>query len=226
MTFIETGGMAIDFPAAEKGNNYFCATEDCSVHKCSISYPDQYMNSYYGHQGPVYRVRCNPYWDPNDNAIFLTCSYDWTVKVWNANAQPPKELLTCHVITKDVPGTPNAKLKAQVNDIMWSPITSSCFASVADDGRIEIWDLKLDPINPRKILFDDDDRSKCVAKTVVRFLVQGSKAPIILTGNSNGHVDVYRSYGLKHGPVSFEDQKDRLQSALKKNDFADSGEQE
>jgi WD40 repeat protein len=86
MTFIETGGMAIDFPPAEKGINYFCATEDCSVHKCSISYPDQYMNSYYGHQGPVYRVRCNPYWDASDNAIFLTCSYDWTVKVWNANA--------------------------------------------------------------------------------------------------------------------------------------------
>ena len=100
MTFIETGGMAIDFPQAEKGINYFCATEDCSVHKCSISYPDQYMASYYGHMGPVYRVRCNPFWDPNDNAIFLTCSYDWTVKVWNANAQPPKELLSCRVISE------------------------------------------------------------------------------------------------------------------------------
>lgn len=40
MTFIETGGMAIDFPVAEKGQTYFCATEDCSVHFCNVNYPD------------------------------------------------------------------------------------------------------------------------------------------------------------------------------------------
>lgn len=93
------------------------------------------------------------------------------------------------------------KLKAQVNDIMWSPITSSCFALVADDGRIEIWDLKIEPLEPVKIHFDED-RSP---KTIVRFLVMGQKAPIILTGNSKGRVDVYRSYGLKHALVGDEE---------------------
>jgi len=33
-------------------------------------------------------------------------------------------------------------LKQQVNDIEWSPHTSSVFAMVAEDGRLEIWDLK------------------------------------------------------------------------------------
>ena len=40
MTFINTGGLAIDFPAAEKGMNYFAATEDCTIHKCSVSYSE------------------------------------------------------------------------------------------------------------------------------------------------------------------------------------------
>jgi hypothetical protein len=40
MTFITTGGLSIDFPKGENGINYFAATEDCSIHKCSVSYPD------------------------------------------------------------------------------------------------------------------------------------------------------------------------------------------
>jgi WD40 repeat protein len=31
MTFINTGGLTIDFPVAEKGMNYFAATEDCTI---------------------------------------------------------------------------------------------------------------------------------------------------------------------------------------------------
>ena len=147
VTFITTGGMTIDFPSAERGQTYYAATEDCSVHKCSISYPDQYLASYYGHSGPVYRLRCNPFWDPNHNAIYLTCSYDWTIRVWNA-LDTTKEVLICQQVSGDYP------LKAQVNDIAWSPITSSCFASVADDGRVEIWDLKINPLAPVVTHFD------------------------------------------------------------------------
>ena len=83
MTFINTGGLSIDFPANDPGNNYFVATEDCSVHKCSTSFAEQYQADYYGHMGSIYRVRCNPFWDNNDCPIFITCSYDWTVRVWH-----------------------------------------------------------------------------------------------------------------------------------------------
>lgn len=40
MTFINTGGLSIDFPPADKGINYFAATEDCTIHKCSVSYSE------------------------------------------------------------------------------------------------------------------------------------------------------------------------------------------
>jgi hypothetical protein len=52
--------------------------------------------------------------------------------------------------------------------------------------------------------------------------VQGTKAPIILTGNSKGAVDVYRTYGQKHGLVDIQDQIERLTTALQKEDYAES----
>lgn len=93
MTFIQTGGMSIDFPV-KQSITYYAATEDCSIHQCSVSYPDQYLENYYGHQGPIYRVRCNPFWDNAECPIFLSCSYDWTVKVWHAREEVEK--LSCH----------------------------------------------------------------------------------------------------------------------------------
>ena len=29
--------------------------------------------------GAIYKVRCNPFWSD----IFLTCSADWSCKLWN-----------------------------------------------------------------------------------------------------------------------------------------------
>jgi len=34
MTFINTGGMSVDFPIKENGITYYAATEDCSIHMC------------------------------------------------------------------------------------------------------------------------------------------------------------------------------------------------
>lgn len=61
-----------------------------------------------------------------------------------------------------------------MNDIAWSPITSSCFASVANDGRIEIWDLKINNLAPVVTYFDkepDSDKLDNTPKTIVRFNV-------------------------------------------------------
>jgi hypothetical protein len=94
MTFINTGGMCIDFPRSDKVMNYFIATEDCTIHKCSVSYSEQTLATYTGHQGPIYRVACNPFWHPTECNVFMTCSYDWTVKIWVEKED--KEKLTCH----------------------------------------------------------------------------------------------------------------------------------
>ena len=106
-----------------------------------------------------------------------------------------------------------------MNDIEWSPSTSSCFASVSDDGRIEVWDLKIDTLGPVITYFDQDEDKKRVhtPKTIVKF---SPTAPVILSGNLKGQVDVYRTKGLEHVQVLVQDQQARLMSALNKDDFS------
>lgn len=195
MTFINTGGLSIDFPQnSEQNIYYFTATEECTIHQCSMSYSEQYLDTYNGHTGPIYKIRCNPFFHREDCPIFLTCSYDWTVKVWNAKQNSgPK--LTCHQIET---------LKEQVNDINWSPMTSSVFASVANDGRIEIWDLKRDVLAPVLTHFDKDAQGNelHIPKTAVRF---SRNSPVVLAGSENGKVGVYRTHGLEHVQVSERD---------------------
>jgi len=104
-------------------------------------------------------------------------------------------------------------LKEQVNDIEWSPTTSSIFASVANDGRVEIWDLFKDNLGPALSHFDKNSDGEIIniPKTVVRF---SQNSPVILTGNMKGSVDVYRINGLEHVQVSEKDQINRLLSAI------------
>lgn len=41
---------------------------------------EQVLAHYFGHSGPVYRVR----WSPFGAGAFLSCSADWTIKLWDA----------------------------------------------------------------------------------------------------------------------------------------------
>jgi WD40 repeat protein len=58
---------------------YVVGTEDGNIHKCSCSYNEQYLETYSFHSGPVYRVR----WSPLCPSAFLSCSADWTIKLWD-----------------------------------------------------------------------------------------------------------------------------------------------
>lgn len=60
-------------------NIYLAGTEDGHIHKCSCSYNEQYLDNYFGHAGPVYKLR----WSPFCENIFLSCSADWSIKLWN-----------------------------------------------------------------------------------------------------------------------------------------------
>lgn len=172
MTFITTGGLSIDFPQTEK-DNYYVATEDGTVHRCSVSYSEQYLDTYYGHSGPVYKVRCSPFWSPQECQVFLTCSYDWTIRVWNHKESPGKQ---CKLVCAN-------DIKEQVNDVEWSPFTSSLFAMVAEDGRIELWDLK-NNIEPRLSWWDRQEGTNAPIKTAKTCVRWSRASPVIVTGNT------------------------------------------
>ncbi|CAM9524581.1 unnamed protein product [Discosporangium mesarthrocarpum] len=127
----QASGLSFDFPSGDSAT-YFAGTEDGLIHKCSVSYNEQYLETYSGHFGPVYRIRCSPFWD----RLFLSCSADWTVRLWEQRQTTPLHTLR------------SVDLSDVVNDVAWSPTCSTVFASVAGDGRVELWDLRRSTLDP------------------------------------------------------------------------------
>lgn len=195
LIFREANGLSFDFPVNDT-TIYYISLEECTVNKCRISYKDTYIETYYGHQGPVYKVRCNPF-DPN---IFLTCSYDWTIKIWNTKNFKP--ILTCKSMNKS----------SQINDIEWSPFTSTIFACVIDDGAIEIWDLAKQTTDP--IIVFPSKTGDVVSRRTIKF---SRSSQVIATGDSEFNIDIFRLYNLEHSIVSDQAQIKRLEMVLTQN---------
>ena len=141
----------------------------------------------------MYKIRCNPF-DPN---VLLSCSYDWSMKIWNSKIMYP--LMTCH----------SMDLIHQINDVEWSPYTSTIFGCVADDGRVEIWDLARLTIDPI-IIFDE----KKIPKKSIKF---SSSSNIVATGDNDFGIDIFRIYNLEHEKVSDFDQISRLKHIIMQN---------
>ena len=80
-------------------------------------------------------------------------------------------------------------------------------------------------MNPILFEHDKDANGEPIKtpKTVVKF---SKTSPVILSGATDGRVGVYRTYGLEHGPVSDEDQMNRIMSAIAKEDFSSSNKKE
>lgn len=94
--------------------------EDGWIHKCSVSYSGQYLESFQGHIGPVYTVK----WSPFVPGLFLSCSADWTIQLWMEGQRTPLMTMAASV---DV-----------INDVQWCPFNSTVFSSVNNMGKIEV----------------------------------------------------------------------------------------
>ena len=92
----------------------------------------------------------------------------------------------------------NLNLSDEVYDLEWSPYCSTLFASVARDGRLELWDLQKKSLDP--IYVDWNGKSKAdketiyTAKTCVRF---NPADPVMVAGDVKGNISVYRLLGYE-----------------------------
>lgn len=160
-------GLCIDFHSADS-NVYFVGTDEGVVHRCSKSYKEQYLESYFGHSGSVYRVSVNSFLPE----VFLTCSADWTCRVWHSKKKEEALVLK------------GLELNDEIVDAQWNPRCSTSFASVSRDGRLELWDFSLknlDPIEAKK--------SPSYARTSVVF---SQAYPVLFTGNSHGQMEMFK----------------------------------
>lgn len=130
-----SAGLCFDFHPSDP-SQYITGTEDGSLYRCSISYNEQYLETYANHEGPVYRIRFSPRW----SNIFLTCSADWNMHLYHMAHKTP--LLTMRATAENAP----------VQDVAWSPDNSTVFACVTADAKLQIWDLSTSSIDPVVIL--------------------------------------------------------------------------
>jgi len=63
----------------DKDYLYLVGSEEGKLHVCSKAYSSTFLDTYEAHHMAVYRVAWNHY----HTQIFITCSADWTIKIWD-----------------------------------------------------------------------------------------------------------------------------------------------
>ena len=156
-----SSGCSFDFNR-QTDHLFIVGTEEGNLHKCSKLYSSQYLQTYEGHTMSVYSVN----WNAKHAKVFLTCSADWTVKIWDHNSPKP-------VMTFD--------LNNDVGDAAWSPLSSTVFAAATSDGKVFVYDLnenRHEPVCEQKV----------VRKAKLTKIAFNPRLPVLLVGDDRGCV--------------------------------------
>jgi len=143
---------------------FLVCTEEGKVHKCSKAYINQFLDTYDAHHMAVYSVA----WNSFHPKIYLTCSADWTVKIWDHNCKDP-------LFTYD--------LGSAVGDAAWAPYSSTVFAAVTADGKVFVFDLNINKYEP--ICEQTVVQKK---KTKLTHIAFNMTHPILIVGDDRGNV--------------------------------------
>nr|XP_055207626.1 dynein axonemal intermediate chain 1 isoform X2 [Gorilla gorilla gorilla] len=155
-------GTAFDFHK-EIDYMFLVGTEEGKIYKCSKSYSSQFLDTYDAHNMSVDTVSWNPY----HTKVFMSCSSDWTVKIWDHTIKTPMFIYD---------------LNSAVGDVAWAPYSSTVFAAVTTDGKAHIFDLA---INKYEAICIQPVAARKNRLTHVQFnLIH----PIIIVGDDRGHI--------------------------------------
>ncbi|XP_033637142.1 WD repeat-containing protein 78-like [Asterias rubens] len=181
----QASGMCFDFNPKDL-SIYLAGTEEGHIHKCSCSYNEQYLDTYFGHTGPVYKIE----WSPFLPDVFISCSADWSMRLWVQDRQQP--VLNCFSSTK------------AVMDVSWSPNSATVFGCV-NEGAVEIWDLSINMLDPIIV----NVPAPGVKLSCLQFALNSN---CILVGDSEGQVSVFQ---LRNMPPVEDNQKEKLEELIK-----------
>ncbi|TFK25590.1 dynein intermediate chain [Coprinopsis marcescibilis] len=177
----------LDFPAnetttfwvgTEEGNVYQANRYDRAGAKAGLNQNDVYK----GHHGPVLGLNFHPSIGQVDfSDLFLTCSVDWTVKLWRAKSLAKPSTAVHHL----PPLYSFDEADDYVYDVKWHPSHPAVFGTVDGSGKFDLWNLNTDTEVPvvsttvgsgrglNKIQWDRKD---------------GRRAAL---GGSDGHLHIY-----------------------------------
>jgi dynein intermediate chain, cytosolic len=125
----------------EEGNVYQANRYDRAGAKAGLNAYDIYR----GHAGPVTGLHFHPLAGPVDlSDLFLTCSVDWTVKLWRAKSLTKVATGTQQQVQAIAPIFSFEEADDYVYDVAWHPMHPAVFASVDGSGRFDVWNLNAD----------------------------------------------------------------------------------
>ncbi|KAL3866455.1 hypothetical protein ACJMK2_043751 [Sinanodonta woodiana] len=176
-TKVSTVGCGTAFDFHLKNDYLFLVgTEEGKIHTCSKAYSSQFLDSTDAHNMAVYKVR----WNPFHPRIYLTCSADWTVKIWEVGSRTTTD-------KSDGPDVSSKKplftfdLNNSVGDVTWAPYSSTIFAAVTADGKVFVYDLNVNKYEP---LCEQMVAQK--KKTKLTHIEFNPIYPIIIVGDDRG----------------------------------------
>uniref|UniRef100_A0A8C2UM17 Dynein axonemal intermediate chain 1 n=1 Tax=Chinchilla lanigera TaxID=34839 RepID=A0A8C2UM17_CHILA len=156
-------GTAFDFHK-EIDYMFLVGTEEGKIYKCSKSYSSQFLDTYDAHNMAVDAVTWNRY----HTKVFMSCSSDWTVKIWDHTIKTPMFIYD---------------LNSAVGDVAWAPYSSTVFAAVTTDGKAHVFDLA---INKYEAICNQPVVAK--KKTKITHVEFNPIYPIIIVGDDRGHI--------------------------------------
>jgi dynein intermediate chain 1 len=118
----------------------------------------------------IYSVK----WNKFHPGVFLSCSADWTVKLWEVKTRKPIMIFD---------------LNTSVGDVAWSPFSSTVFATITTDGRVRVYDLnvnKHEPIGEYRV------QSRGPNKPKLTNICFNPVEPIICVGDDKGTVSILK----------------------------------
>ncbi|XP_042858693.1 dynein axonemal intermediate chain 1-like [Penaeus japonicus] len=152
-------------------------TDAGAVFQCCVASTTHTLFRYPAHTSPVRQVS----WNKHHHGIFISCSLDWTVKVWQLDLVSP-------LIQLDLGGA--------VAGVTWTPHSSSVFVAVTDEGRVHVYDLHVRKCHP--LCVQGVIQKK---RGVVTCLAFSPFHPVILVGGDRGHLVSFKlSPNLRRQP--------------------------
>ena len=159
------------FPLGD-ANKYYVGSLNGAMYKNAMHNNNaERITMYDEHDGPISSISIN---NPSSeyqalSGLVLTSSFDWTVKLWSPNST--KESMRTFEHSDDY-----------VYDVCWNPSNPSIFATVNNEGVMDLFDLTRDfeqPITQVKI--NNFAQNKC------KWNAEGS---VIISGDSAGNVSL------------------------------------
>ncbi|KAJ3325316.1 cytoplasmic dynein with WD40 domain [Boothiomyces sp. JEL0866] len=186
--FTLAGGCCFDFHK-KTDHLFMVGTEEGKMYKCSKEYSSEHLLTFDGHYMAVYGVKYNPF---NSNYL-ISCSADWTVKIWDHSEAKP-------ILTFDLNGS--------VGDVAWSPYSSTVFAAVTAEGKAFVFDLSVNKYAPMC-------EQMIVRKAKLTHISFNPFDPILLVGDDRGQVvSLKLSPNLRKKSGSAEEEAEKLQTVI------------